>query len=259
MTQSVEYDWDDSDKKAFERNAISLFIELSNNHYRVHHEREHPDFIIAHDEELVGLEVAQLTDEDIARAHRTAAHLAQKNLLSVLERSGKCLLVIMYTQENFKGFDSPESRQRFVENAARFIAFAADHLPPPIGDAPDQDDSGEFFLANGDRCAEAGLPEIHQLQVSTRHPIFGCAVEILPVLTYYSGDHSLIEKVVAQKEAKRERYVRDTGLAKQWLLLVTGVVGAQPVVSDMVGKTSLQTGFERVYLLDVQQRTITSL
>ncbi len=260
MGTGMARDWSDRNKKAFERNAVEFFIELTGMDVRSIAAGEEPDFVVALGAERVGLEVVQLTHEGIQQAHATAAHMA-KPLVEVVGRTGRCLLVVMYTQENFTGFDSHEARTRFVRNAAKLIEQAAAILPSAPAEEPvsDEDHSEDFFLANSDRCAEEGLSELHLVQISTRPKLLGTAVEILPVLTYMAGDHALIRTRVSQKEAKLPAYVRNTGLPRQWLLLVTGVVGAQPVVSDMVGPIDLATGFERVYLLDVTYGTVTAL
>jgi hypothetical protein len=80
------------------------------------------------------------------------------------------------------------------------------------------------------------------------------------MLGYSGGDQKFLRRFIARKESKIDNYRRNSGVNRQWLLLVTGVVGAQePIPGDLIGPMFVRSRFERIFLMDVARDLVLTI
>lgn len=236
------------EQKEKERRQVRLFLSCAGLHAEVL-ETEPPDFVLSIEGEKIGLEVRDLTDRFLMASHANTERRVEEQLREAVLKMKRPVALTISLRENLVAFRKREVINSFVDRVRWYIQGADEH-------------SEEVKIQITDRAHlnAIGLTEVAAFAITTlslgEHPL----VSVSQIIMGFGGDTSLIEVAHADKEPKLDKYRRNTGTSRQWLLLVTGENLSQPLIFKGISEDfRITSGFERIYVLDARTHTVKQL
>lgn len=240
--------------KAVEREQVERFLSSSRVGYQIDTQRESPDFILVMGRARIGLEHAYAADERLARSQAIAERYIKKPLRIYLkDRDARGLAPFSLAgnwKENLVRFDiEPEHAEVTFQ---RLIAWVEASLLAWDRKAP--------FVVEAEALQAQGLGTLEVLALlPCNAPSYASLSEVNhissgpPQATEPGRGNTatvFIESIITDKERKLADYRANTGLDRQWLLIVTGIGMKTVVLPVQVDGHRFVSQFERVYLLD---------
>jgi len=192
------------------------------NHYKIESVFEEPDFIICSEKQRIGLEHQILIDNQSKEKEgflENIIKLAEKELRQM--RNMPNFFANIYLNPSFYG--KINEKQKLVKSVVQII---------------------RTYFQTGELVDNEIIEDIHIMEHSQ--------ISLAPNLGGWiqkNINEDLIRKAVSKKEEKISNYINNTNLP-QWLLIVVGGVGESSYEIEKQFMISLETKFDKVYILE---------
>lgn len=182
---------------------------------------ESPDFIIKHDNELVGVEIIEAKDCKIIRP-KTTDDLLAKAAIKFKDKYPEILVSVLFTFKNYELTITRTNKTILIEELCDAV----------YNSYLDKNDLPSFI---------DDITIKKTKSVSFSHYLVGYDNNI---------DPNLIERLIMKKERLLEKYKINSGIEKQWLIIATSKASPNSFDVENVKEMSFHSKFNRVYLLE---------
>jgi hypothetical protein len=229
MINNTLFMLDRSDKNYLQKKSeifdVGKFLMLINKGYEIIEVREQPDFIIKSPDKMIGLEHEICIDSNYKKVEGSFADLVISAETKFRKRYPAInLLVIINVNINKKLIKKEESKN--VENLFLII---------------------ENFIIH-DKLKENDL--VHSISIQTHSCLtFKC---ITGAWWQQKLHKKTLTELINRKESKRLKYIANTGLNEQWLLIVIGSLNQSSfdIDDNFDDNFLIKSGFDRIFVLE---------
>ncbi len=205
----------------------------------------------------VGIELVGVDNKEQRRNNSLIdGHIVPGIARGLKERGVAVSVQLMWKQGLTRFAEEPKRIDSFIRSALDLVCQKA----PNVGDEDvvlsvlDEDEERQL-------CAH-GLNDVDSLAIQRVENLNQVSVLSFPLWLSPTldeeGDGPVIN-VLEKKEMKLAEYRKRAQGGEVWLLIVTGAAFEQHVVASKVETRNAQTGFDRVYLLDLRERRVERL
>lgn len=229
QNQIVAPFWDDSmtDKNKLELSHLAKFILCYDESIEIVEQRESPDFIVQYQGGRLGLEIERLFNPDHVAAIKSREAIFKKAAIEFERRyPGEKVAANLWAVENYQ-FSGKEIGE-IADFVHQVIAGDGPAAPPYLSQYFLSPHSGVNFSYNEGSYTQIEMPA------------------------------TSLDEAISKKEAKLPSYLENTGLDRQWLLLISAGIGSDAFDLEDYEPKEYESGYEHIYLLqDFQAEVLT--